>query len=131
MGERYLVRGIRGATTALENTRESISEAGRELLLKMAKENQFEVEDIASIFFSVTPDLNAMFPAKAARDLGWVHVPLFGSTEIDVPGSVERCIRVMLHVNTTKAQNDIKHIYLKEAKRLRPDLAENPVDNNN
>lgn len=122
--EKTLVRGIRGATTAKENTRESIVEATRELLQKIAGENHCQVEDIVSIFFSVTPDLNAYFPASAARDLGWNYVPLFGTTEIDVPGSVPRCIRVMAHVNTTKAQRDIKHIYLKEAAQLRPDLLE-------
>ena len=122
--EKTLVRGIRGATTARENTRESIIEATRELLQKIAEDNHCLVEDIVSIFFSVTPDLDAYFPASAARDLGWTYVPLFCTTEINVPGAVPRCIRVMAHVNTTKNQRDIKHIYLKEAAQLRPDLLE-------
>jgi len=117
------VRGIRGAITALENTKESIMEATRELLLAIVRENELNTEDIASIFFTVTADLNADFPASAARDLGWVYVPLLCATEIDVPGSMTRVIRVLVHVNTTKKQDEIKHIYLRNAVGLRKDLS--------
>ncbi|MGE5576701.1 MAG: chorismate mutase [Syntrophothermus sp.] len=116
-------RGIRGATTVEANTVEAILAATKELLEEMAAENEFSPEEIASIFFTVTPDLNAEYPAVAARTLGWVHVPLLCAVEIPKIGGLPACIRVLLHVNTTKKQNEIKHIYLREARRLRPDLA--------
>ncbi|MDA8235579.1 MAG: chorismate mutase [Clostridia bacterium] len=116
------VRGIRGAITAHENTKESINEATKELLLAVVRENELDTEDIASIVFTVTADLMADFPASAARDLGWTLVPLLCTTEIDVPGSLGKVIRVLVHVNTTKKQDEIKHIYLRDAVRLRLDL---------
>jgi chorismate mutase len=118
-----LVRGIRGAISVEENSSEAIKGATRELLRAIITENQLESEFIASAIFTVTKDINADFPASAARELGWNMVPLICATEIDVPGSMERCIRVLIHVNTDKGQNDIKHIYLKEAVKLRRDLA--------
>ncbi|MGO0122729.1 chorismate mutase [Desulfothermobacter acidiphilus] len=116
------VRGIRGAITARENTREAILEATEELLVALAEANDLKVEDIASIFFTLTPDLNAEFPALAARELGWHHVPLLCTTEIGVPGSLPRVIRVLVLVNTDKKQEAIRHLYLREAVQLRPDL---------
>jgi len=116
------VRGLRGAITADANTRTSILEATKELLLALVEENNIALEDIASIFFTTTPDLNAEFPALAARELGWTQIPLLCATEIDVPGSTPRCIRVLMHVNTTKKQEELKHVYLKDAAGLRPDI---------
>ncbi|NPV26310.1 MAG: chorismate mutase [Firmicutes bacterium] len=117
-------RGIRGAITVEENTDHCIKSATRELLVNLVEENQITPEDIVSIIFTVTKDLNAAFPAAAARDLGWRHVPLLCCTEIDVPGAMARCVRVLLHVNTTRTQEEIKHVYLKDAVRLRQDLFE-------
>ncbi|MGQ9497776.1 MAG: chorismate mutase [Desulfotomaculales bacterium] len=116
------VRGLRGATTVDDNTRASILDATRELLLTLVKENNIAIEDIASIFFTATPDLNAEFPALAARELGWIKTPLLCATEIDVPGSTPRCIRVLMHVNTSKEQQELKHVYLRGAVSLRPDI---------
>lgn len=116
------VRGIRGATCADENSLERIHAATRELLSEMLRSNDVLSEDIASIMFTVTDDLNAAYPAKAARELGLVLVPLMCSREIPVPGAVPKCIRVLMLVNTTKSQKDLVHIYMKEAQRLRPDL---------
>lgn len=113
------LRGIRGATTVSDNTKEEIISATKELLQEIAKANQLDIEEIASIFFSVTKDLNAEFPAVAARELGWNDTPLLCAYEIDVPGSLFKCIRVLLHVNTEKSQKEMKHIYLREAVNLR------------
>jgi chorismate mutase len=118
----WWVRGIRGATCAEKNTEEMILSATRELLMEMLGKNNIVPEDIASIFFTMTDDLNAAYPAKAARNLGLVSVPLMCSREIFVPASVCKCIRVLILVNTTKSQDEIIHVYLGEAQRLRPDL---------
>lgn len=120
--EKIFVRGIRGAITVTENSAEKIKEATRQLLSTLMEENQFVVEDVASAIFTVTSDLNAVFPASAAREMGWNYVPLMCSTEITVPGGVPHCVRVLLHINTAKSQQEIRHIYLGEAARLRPDL---------
>lgn len=122
MGAQLLVRGIRGAISVDGNTSQELKEATRELLLILVKENQLNTEDIASIFFTVTPDLNADFPATAARELGWDLVPLLCAREIDVPGGPQKLIRVLVHANTAKKQQEIKHVYLKDAANLRPDL---------
>lgn len=117
------VRGIRGATTAEENTRESIVAATRELLKEIIRLNEMKTfEDIASAFFTTTPDLNATFPAEAAREIGMNQVPLLCASEINVPGRLQKCVRVLLHVNTDKKQCEINHVYLREAKSLRPDV---------
>ena len=113
------VRGIRGAITAESNTKEAILAATKELLSEIAKNNQLKIEDIASVIFSVTQDLNAEFPAVAARELGWDGTPLLCTKEIDVPGSLPRCIRVLVQVNTDKKQQEMKHVYLKEAVKLK------------
>lgn len=113
-------RGIRGATTVEENSREEILAATAELLQLMVKENAIEVEDIASVFFTVTADLDAEFPALAARQPGWLQVALMCAREIPVPGSLGKCIRVLMHVNTTRSAAEIRHIYVRKAVTLRP-----------
>lgn len=113
------LRGVRGATTVEANTSEAILEATRELLTQLMDTNGFQVEDVASAFFTVTPDLNAVFPATAARQLGWEHVALLDSHEMDVPGSLPMCVRVLLHVNTEKRQEEVVHVYLRGAQHLR------------
>ena len=114
-------RGIRGATTAEGNTAEAILAATRELLALIVEANDLRVEDVASAIFTATPDLTAAFPAKSAREMGWQDVPLLNAQEIPVPGSLERCIRVLIHWNTDKRQDAVVHIYIKGAKALRPD----------
>ncbi len=116
------VRGIRGATTVEANTREAILEATTELLTALIEANELRADDVASAFFTTTPDLNAEFPAVAARNLGWNHVALMCGHEIDVPGSLRRCLRVLLLVNTTRSQREVEHVYLRGAQVLRPDL---------
>ena len=125
MGEGSSIRvcGLRGATTVEHNTRESIVEAARELLEDMISRNAIEPSEIASAWFTTTPDLDAEFPAVAARDMGWSNVALMCGHEIDVPGSLPRCLRVLLHVNTERSQAEIQHVYLHEARVLRPDVS--------
>jgi len=122
MGD-LLVRGIRGATTVKKDRPEDVLKATRELLELMQKENAFTMEDIASVLFTVTSDIRSAFPAEAARAIGWDKVPLLCFQEIEVPGALPRCIRVLVHINTDKSQEEIKHIYLREARQLRQDLA--------
>lgn len=117
------VRGIRGAITVSRNNRQEIVASTKELLQKIVKENKVKIEDIASVIFSVTKDLNAEFPAIAARRLGWIYTPLMCTHEISVPGSLKKCVRVLMHVNSDKAQKAMKHVYLGGAKKLRPDLS--------
>lgn len=118
------VRGIRGATSVPEDRPELIHQATRELLQEVLRLNEItEFDDIASAIFTTTPDLTSTFPAEAARALGMRLVPLLCASEIAVPSSLPRCIRVLLHVNTTRAQAEIVHVYLHEAKRLRPDVS--------
>ena len=119
-----LCRGIRGATTVDSNSREAILEATRELLDEMVRLNDVRAEDVASAYFTTTPDLNAEFPAVAARSgLGWTNVALMCGHEMGVPGSLEMCLRILLHVNTERQQNEINHVYARGAAVLRPDLA--------
>ena len=118
------IRGVRGATIAREDQPEAILSATSELLLEMLRLNQpLRSEDIASAFFTVTDDLRSTFPAAAARQIGWEAVPLMCTQEIPVPGSQPRCIRVLLHWNTTLDQSEIRHVYLGAAAGLRPDLS--------
>jgi chorismate mutase len=119
----YLCRGIRGATTAESNTREAILEATHDLLERIIKENDLREEDIASAIFSTTPDLNAEFPAVAARALGWIDTALLCTHEMGVPGSLEHCIRVLIHWNTTRRADEIIHVYVRGARNLRPERA--------
>jgi chorismate mutase len=116
-------RGIRGATTIEQNTREEILSATTELLQLLISQNDLRTEDIASAIFSLTEDLNAEFPAVAARMLGWTEVPLMCAREISVPGSLGKCIRVLLHVNTTRSISEIQHVYIRGAVNLRPSFA--------
>lgn len=116
------LRGIRGATTAKANTKKEIVSATRTLLQKIVSENGIKIDDVASIIFSTSKDLNREFPAVAARHLGWIYTPLICTNEIAVPGSLRKCIRVLFHVNSTKKQKDMKNVYLNGALKLRPDL---------
>ncbi len=116
-------RGIRGATTAPGNDRESILAATRELLTEIVAANDLHPEDLTSILFTMSPDLNAEYPALAARQLGWVEVPLLCAQEIDKPGALPHTIRVLLHWNTPAAQSEIAHVYINGAEVLRPDHA--------
>jgi chorismate mutase len=121
------IRGIRGATTANGNTRDDILDATCELLETLVKMNGVCVEDIASVIFTMTPDLDAAFPASAARALGWTHVPLLDVSAPRVSKDLGRCIRVLIHWNTDRAQKDISHAYLRDARNLRPDLAKDQL----
>lgn len=116
-------RGIRGATTVERNEREEILSATTELLQLIIRQNELQTEDIASAIFSMTEDLDAEFPAVAARTLGWTEVPLMCAREIPVPGSLGKCIRVLVHVNTTRSLAEIKHVYIRGAVSLRPAFA--------
>jgi chorismate mutase len=119
---RSAVRGIRGAINVSNNTKCEIIPATRELLIKMAKANHVKKEDISSIFFTMTADLDAVYPAAAARELGWINVPLLCAVEVSVPDSLPQCIRILMQVNTELSQQEIIHIYLREARQLRADL---------
>ncbi len=117
------IRGIRGAVAAQVNTHEAIYAATQELLTAIMKANaDLDVRDLASAFFTVTEDLDAAFPALAARDMGWGQVPMLCAREIPVPGSMPRLVRVLLHWNTEHSQAEIQHVYLGETAKLRPDL---------
>ena len=113
------VRAIRGATTADENTKESIVEATIHLLQKIVEENNLDKNEVISAFFTTTKDLNAQFPAVAARTIGWTEVALMCSHEMDIPDAQNMCIRVMVHINTDMLPNQIQNVYLKEAVNLR------------
>ena len=117
------IRGIRGATTVNHNQESDILQETKVLLETIIRKNNLQIDDIASIFFSVTQDLDAAFPAKAARDLGLTTTPLLCLREIPVKLSLNKCIRVLLHVNTAKKQIDMTHVYLNEAANLRRDHA--------
>lgn len=119
-------RGVRGATTVDHNTRDELLKATRQLLALMIRQNGIESRDVASAVFTTTPDLDAEFPALAARQLGWLDVPLLCTHEIAVPGSLPRCVRIMLHWNTEKRQEEIAHVYVRGAAALRPDLCRLP-----
>ena len=116
-------RGIRGATTVERNEREEILTATTELLELLIQHNDLRAEDIASAIFSVTEDLDAEFPALAARQLGWTEIALMCTREIPVPHSLMKCIRILLHVNTTRSAAEMQHIYIRGAVNLRPTLS--------
>ena len=116
-----MIRGVRGATTAETNTREAILLATRELLCLMIEENDIQPDDVASAIFTTTIDLNADYPALAARALGWHDVALMCMHEMNVPHGLKQCIRILLHWNTEIAARDVKHVYIKGAVNLRPD----------
>lgn len=121
-----MCRGVRGATTVSQNDRHEILEATRQLLALMVRQNGIDPQDVASAIFTVTSDLNAEFPALAARQLGWMDVPLICTHEIGVPGSLPLCVRILLHWNTSLSQSEINHVYIREAVKLRPDLCQVP-----
>ena len=112
-------RGVRGATTVDKNAREDILEATKELLQRMIEANGIKREDVASVIFTTTPELNAEFPAVAARELGWSEVALLCGHEMDVPGSLPMCLRILILFNTEKNHDELVHVYIKGAKNLR------------
>jgi chorismate mutase len=114
-----MLRGIRGAITVEKNKKAEIVAAASQLLSEMARQNKVSIADVASIIFSATPDLNAEFPAKAVRELGWNSVPRMCAQEINVPDGLKKCIRILMHINTRKNQKRIKHVYLEGASKLR------------
>ncbi len=117
------IRGIRGATTIDTDEREKVLSSTRELLEKIFEANpDLKTENIASAFFTVTGDIVSAFPALAARQIGWDQVPMMCAREIPVPDSLPLCIRVLIHWNTGKAQDSIRHVYLRGAEKLRPDI---------
>jgi chorismate mutase len=116
------VRGVRGATTVEENSAEVILEATRKLLKAVIETNEIIEDEVASVLFTTTPDLTAVFPARAARDLGWHRIALMGAQEVDVPDGIPMCIRVLIHWNTEKTLDEIQHVYMRGAMILRPDL---------
>ena len=113
------VRAIRGATTAEENTKEAIVGSTIDLLENIVAENALDESEVISAFFTTTKDLNAQFPAVAARTIGWTKVALMCSHEMDIPDAQNMCIRVMIHVNTDMLPNQIRNVYLKDAINLR------------
>lgn len=118
-----MVRSIRGAITVENNNKSEILTATTELLKKIIETNDLHTDDIINIIFTLTPDLNAVFPAVAAREIGITSVPLMCMSEIPVDGALPKCIRILLTTQSEKSLTDINHIYLKEAIKLRPDLA--------
>jgi len=115
-------RGVRGATTVDENDVQAILNATTELLGALMDANEMSEQDVASVFFTVTPDLDAICPAVAARQMGWTRTALLCLQEMAVPGGLPRCIRVLVHWNTERSIDQIRHIYLRQARQLRPDL---------
>jgi chorismate mutase len=120
----HFCRGVRGAITVGSNSAEDILSGTRELLTTIIDANQIDPDDVASAIFTTTRDLDAAFPAAAAREIGWNRVALLSGHEIDVPGALKRCIRILIHWNTTRRQESIVHVYLGDARTLRPDLGD-------
>jgi chorismate mutase len=119
----YRLQGIRGATTVDANDAQQILEATDELLRRLHEANDLTPDDIVSAMFTMTSDLNAAFPARAAEVYGWNIVAILHSTEIPVPGSLPRCIRLLVHAYTRRSRQEIRHVYLRAATVLRPDRA--------
>lgn len=118
-----MIRGVRGATTVTEDSNEQVLQETTRLVMEMAKANNIDPESIASVIISTTTDISSAFPARAVRSIdGWTYVPVMCTHEMNVPGSLSKCIRLLMHVNTDQAQKDIQHIYLNNAVQLRPDL---------
>jgi chorismate mutase len=118
------MRGIRGATSIESDNAENVAAATREMLQAIVARNVVNLEDVAAATFSTTTDVTSAFPATAARAIGWSQVPMLCHHELAVPGSLPHCIRVLVLWNTDKRQDEIQHVYLREAVRLRPDLAD-------
>lgn len=116
------MKAIRGAISVSENSAEAIAEATETLLTELGRRNRLNAGDVVSAFFTLTPDLNADFPARAARAMGW-DMPMLDTQEVAVPGAIERCLRVLLHVDRNEP---VRHAYLRDAYRLRPDLEDAP-----
>jgi chorismate mutase len=121
-------RGIRGATTVRVNEAEAILDATAELLEQVVAANDVVQEDVTSVIFTMTPDLDAVYPAVAARRLGWTHTALICTQEMAIVGSLPRCIRVLVHWNTDRPIDQIRHVYLREARTLRPDLVTREIE---
>lgn len=117
-----MTRGVRGATTVEVNSAEAILQATEELLTAMMKANELDEESVASAFFTMTQDLNAEFPALAARQMGWDDVALLCGHEMNKPGALPMCLRILIHVNTERARSEMRHVYLRGARVLRPDI---------
>lgn len=123
-----MFRGVRGATTVQQNSASHVLLATEELLAEMIEQNGIRPVDVASVFISTTEDIDAAFPAKALRKFpGWTYVPVMCMQEMNVPDSLEMCIRIMIHINTTMDQQEIVHVYLKKATSLRPDLSSKKI----
>ena len=116
-------RAIRGATVAAENSETAILSAARELLQEIARANALHPDDLISVIFTFTRDLDAAYPTRAAREMGWTQVALLDAQQPHVQGDLERCLRVLIHCETARTAHELNHIYLYEAKRLRPDLS--------
>ncbi|MDR2755727.1 MAG: chorismate mutase [Planctomycetaceae bacterium] len=125
--EQIYLRGIRGATTVEENTSGAILKGTRELLALMIRINNIEPDDVCSVLFTTTNDLNAEFPALAARQFNWMNVALMCGHEMEVPGSLRNCVRILIHWNTVKSADEIVHVYIRGAEKLRPDKASLPA----
>ena len=128
MPHEHHLGAIRGATTVEIDEASAVRTATAELLQRIVDLNELNATDIISVLFTVTPDLRSAFPAHAARDLGWSDVPLLCTMEIPVPGAIARCIRVLLHVETGRPRHRLRHVYLREARRLRPEWADEAAE---
>jgi len=122
MSAPLMVRGLRGATTVDEDSVEQVTQRSQELILRLMERNDLAEDDIVSVLFTATADVTSIFPATAIREIGFGAVPLLCAAEIAVPGAMPLCIRVLLHVHTTKTRDDIHHVYLHGAQGLRDDL---------
>jgi chorismate mutase len=118
------IRGLRGATTCDEDTPTAIEDATQELLRAMMDRNELAHDDVVSVFFTATVDLTSTFPATVARGIGFGDIPLICASEIDVPGAMPRCIRILMHVYTNRSRSELRHVYLRNAQGLRDDLPE-------
>jgi chorismate mutase len=116
------IRGLRGATTCDEDTPAQIEDATQELLRSMMDLNELAHDDVVSVFFTATPDLTSTFPATVARGIGFGDIPLICASEIDVPGAMPKCIRILMHVYTNRSRSELRHVYLRNAQGLRDDL---------
>ncbi|MEI4768388.1 chorismate mutase [Psychrobacillus sp. FJAT-51614] len=118
-----MIRGVRGAITVTEDSNEEVLLETARLAKEMARANNIDPDTIASVIISTTTDISSAFPARAVRSIeGWTYVPVMCTHEMNVPGALEKCIRLLMHINTDKTQKEIQHIYLNEAVQLRPDL---------
>ena len=117
-----MVRGLRGATTVDVDSPEQVTERSQELMRRLMERNDLAEDDIVSVLFTATADVTSIFPATAIREIGFGAVPLLCAAEIAVPGAMSLCIRVLLHVHTTRTKDEIHHVYLHGAQGLRDDL---------